>query len=68
MSGNGDGHASPTGNGGSSGSGGGGQKNNFGAPGSSYSGKKYHEEYERAMEGLLDKQWDGSKSFLWNEM
>jgi hypothetical protein len=34
---------------------------NFGAPGSSYSTKKFMDEYERAENQLLDRQWDNSE-------
>ncbi|KAH6663876.1 hypothetical protein B0J14DRAFT_494340 [Halenospora varia] len=44
---------------GSSGSGSGsGSKPNFGQPGSSYGTKKFHEEYERAMQSVVDKDYD----------
>jgi len=36
-------------------------KVNFGAPGSSYSTKKFMDEYERAENQLLDRQWDHTK-------
>jgi len=36
-------------------------KVNFGAPGSSYSTKKFIDEYERAENQLLDRQWDHAK-------
>jgi hypothetical protein len=36
-------------------------KVNFGAPGSSYSTKKFVDEYERAENQLLDRQWDNSE-------
>jgi hypothetical protein len=37
-------------------------KVNHGAPGSSWTSKKFHDEYERAMNSLLDKNWDPGKS------
>ncbi|RFU36015.1 hypothetical protein B7463_g402, partial [Scytalidium lignicola] len=33
----------------------------FGAPGSSWNTKKYHEDYERAYSTLLDQNWDHAK-------
>ncbi|KAF4621573.1 hypothetical protein G7Y89_g14515 [Cudoniella acicularis] len=36
-------------------------KANFGAPGSSYATKKFNEEYERALQSVVDKDWDGTK-------
>jgi hypothetical protein len=32
-----------------------------GAPGASWNSKKGHEEYEKAFEKVLDKNWDASK-------
>ncbi|KAM0140419.1 hypothetical protein ACHAP3_002724 [Botrytis cinerea] len=40
------------------------EKVNHGAPGSSWNSKKFKEEYDRAWEGLLDRNWDGSKFLL----
>jgi hypothetical protein len=40
------------------------EKSPSGAPGSSWSSKKFHEEYERAMTGVLDKDWDHGKFYL----
>ncbi|KAH8652788.1 hypothetical protein BGZ60DRAFT_387387 [Tricladium varicosporioides] len=40
------------------GSGSSGSKPNFGQPGSSYGTKKFHEEYERAMQSVIDKDYD----------
>jgi hypothetical protein len=37
------------------------QKVNHGAPGSSWNTKKFNEEYDRAVNTLLDSQWDHSK-------
>jgi hypothetical protein len=34
-----------------------------GAPGSSWNTKKFNEEYERAIIGVLDKDWDHSELF-----
>lgn len=34
------------------------EKSASGAPGSSWNTKKFHEEFERAMTGVLDKDWD----------
>ncbi|KAG0649961.1 hypothetical protein D0Z07_3971 [Hyphodiscus hymeniophilus] len=36
-------------------------KVNHGAPGSSWSTKKFHEEYDRACGSLLDQNWDSTK-------
>jgi hypothetical protein len=36
-------------------------KVNHGAPGSSWSSKRFHDDYERAMNSLLDQNWDQSK-------
>jgi len=36
-------------------------KVNFGAPGSSWQTKKFNDEYERAENQLLDRQWDHSE-------
>ncbi len=36
-------------------------KVNFGAPGSTWQTKKFMDEYERAENQLLDRQWDHSK-------
>jgi len=35
-----------------------------GAPGSSWTSKKFHEEFERMMTGVLDRDWDHSESSL----
>lgn len=39
-------------------------KINHGMPGSSWSSKKFREEYDRAMDNLVDKNWDGGELFL----
>lgn len=31
---------------------------NHGTPGSSWSSKKFREEYDRVLDGLVDKNWD----------
>lgn len=36
-------------------------KINHGVPGSSYSSKKFQEDYERAYNSLIDKNWDPGK-------
>lgn len=36
-------------------------KINHGSPGSSWSSKKFREEYDRAWDALVDKNWDGKK-------
>jgi hypothetical protein len=36
-------------------------KTNHGAPGSTWNNKKWHDEYERASNQLLDQDWDNSK-------
>ncbi|QSZ28977.1 hypothetical protein DSL72_003486 [Monilinia vaccinii-corymbosi] len=38
-------------------------KVNHGAPGSSWSSKKYREEYDRAWDGLVDQNWDGKTKY-----
>ncbi|RAL65097.1 hypothetical protein DID88_001204 [Monilinia fructigena] len=38
-------------------------KVNHGVPGSSWSSKKYREEYDRAWDMLLDKNWDGKTKY-----
>ncbi|PQE06408.1 hypothetical protein CJF32_00002448 [Rutstroemia sp. NJR-2017a WRK4] len=38
-------------------------KINHGAPGSSWNTKKFREEYDRAYESLIDKNWDGAKRY-----
>ncbi|TEY40910.1 hypothetical protein BOTCAL_0414g00090 [Botryotinia calthae] len=39
------------------------EKVNHGAPGSSWNSKKFKEEYDRAWEGLLDRNWDGKNRY-----
>ncbi|KAF5870030.1 uncharacterized protein Bfra_010176 [Botrytis fragariae] len=39
------------------------EKVNHGAPGSSWNSKKFQEEYDRACEGLVDKNWDGKTRY-----
>ncbi|CAD6447156.1 5e86d77e-1ec0-4bea-b748-283f758c186d [Sclerotinia trifoliorum] len=36
-------------------------KINHGSPGSSWTSKKFREEYDRAWDALVDRNWDGKK-------
>ncbi|TVY93534.1 hypothetical protein LAWI1_G000414 [Lachnellula willkommii] len=38
-----------------------GAEKSSGAPGSTWNTKKFNEEYDRAMMGILDKDWDHTK-------
>lgn len=37
------------------------EKINHGAPGSSWTSKKFREEYDRIWDGLVHREWDGSE-------
>jgi len=43
-------------------------KVNHGAPGSSWNTKKFREEYDRVYNGLLDQNWDHSKSLRFSRL